>query len=99
MLATAFQTLDAEINHWLRAGELQELPADQLAAYLRCWNAIRRMQNELVSLYDLPNQLQRSEQGTVHQSDPPRTQRKIDRRLVVVGVKGGAGHCRQPIFT
>jgi uncharacterized membrane protein YccC len=89
MLATAFQTLDDEINHWLRAGELQELTADQLAAYLRCWNAFRRIQNELVSLYDLPNQLQRCEQDTVLQSDPPRTRRKIDRRLVVVGVKGG----------
>ncbi|MFZ0502566.1 MAG: FUSC family protein, partial [Chthoniobacterales bacterium] len=33
ILATAFQTLDEEINLWVRAGELQELPADQLAAY------------------------------------------------------------------
>lgn len=89
MLATGFQTLYDEINHWLGAGELQELPADQLAAYLRCWNAFRRIQNELVSLYDLPNQLQRCEQDTVLQSDPPKTQRKIDRRLVIVGVKGG----------
>ena len=89
MLATAFQTLDDEINHWVRAGELQELPADQLAAYLRCWNSFRRMQNELLNLYDLPNQLQRYEQDTVPQSDPPKTQRKIDRRLVMVGVKGG----------
>jgi len=89
MLATRFQTLDDEINHWVRAGELQELPADQLATYLRCWNAFRRIQNELLSLYDLPNQLQRCEQDTVLQSDPPKTQRKIDRRLVMVGVKGG----------
>jgi uncharacterized membrane protein YccC len=89
MLVTGFQTLDDEINHWLGAGELQELPADQLAAYLRCWNAFRRIQNALVSLYDLPNQLQRCEQDTVLRSDPPKTQRKIDRRLVIVGVKGG----------
>jgi uncharacterized membrane protein YccC len=89
VLATAFQTLDDEINHWVRAGELQELPADQLAAYLRCWNAVRRMQDELLSLHDLPNQLQRSEPDTVLPSHRPRTHRKIDRRLVIVGVKGG----------
>jgi uncharacterized membrane protein YccC len=89
MVATGFQTLDDEISHWLGAGEFQKLPADQLAAYLRCWSAFRRIQNELVSLYDLPNQLQRCEPDPVLQSDPPKTQRKIDRRLVMVGVKGG----------
>jgi NAD(P)-dependent dehydrogenase (short-subunit alcohol dehydrogenase family) len=36
ILAASFQRLDDEINQWLRAGELQELPTDQLAAYLRC---------------------------------------------------------------
>jgi uncharacterized membrane protein YccC len=89
ILADTFQTLDDEINHWLRAGELQKLPADQLATYLRCWNAFRRIQNELVSLYDLPNQLRCSGQDTVLESHPPKTQRKIDRRLVIIGFKGG----------
>jgi uncharacterized membrane protein YccC len=89
ILAAELQTLDDEINQLLRTGELQELPADQLAAYLRCWNAFRRMQNELLSLSDLPKQLQRSEQDTVLESHPPKTQRKIDRRLLIVGVKGG----------
>ena len=89
ILAAAFQRLDDEINHWVRTGELQELPTDQLAAYLRCWNAFRRIQNELLSLHGLPNQLQCSEQDTVLESRPPKTQRKIDRRLVVIGVKGG----------
>jgi uncharacterized membrane protein YccC len=89
ILAAAFQRLDDEINDWLRAGELQELPADQLAAYLRCWNAFRRIQNELLSLSDLPEQLQCSEPDTVLESHPPKTQRKIDRRLLIIGVKGG----------
>ena len=89
ILAAAFQRLDDEINQWLGAGELQEVSADQLAACLRCWNACRRIQNELVSLYDLPKQLQCSRQDTVPESHPPKTQRKIDRRLVIVGVKGG----------
>ena len=89
ILASAFQALDEEINRWLRSGDLKELPADQLAAYLRCWNALRRIQNELLSLYDLENQLQCSAQDAVIQSDPPRVQRKIDRRLVIIGFKGG----------
>jgi uncharacterized membrane protein YccC len=84
-----FQRLDDEISRWLRAGELQELPADQLAAYLRCWNAFRRIQNELASLQDLPKHLQCCEQDTVLESHPPKTKQKIDRRLVIVGVKGG----------
>jgi uncharacterized membrane protein YccC len=89
ILAATFQRLDDEINDWLRAGELRELPADQLAAYLRCWNALRRIQNELVSLCDLPKQFRSSEQDTVLESHPPKTERKIDLRLVMVGVKGG----------
>ncbi|MBV8970330.1 MAG: FUSC family protein, partial [Verrucomicrobia bacterium] len=89
ILAAAFQRLDDEINHWLRAGELQELPADQLVAYLRCWNAFRRIQDELVSLYDLPKQFRCAEQDTALESHPAKTQPKIDRRLVIVGVKGG----------
>ena len=89
ILAADFQRLDDEINHWVRVGELQELPADQLAAYLRCWKAFRRMQNELVSLYDLPKQLQCSEQNTALASHPAKPKQKIDRRLVMVGIKGG----------
>jgi hypothetical protein len=89
ILASAFQALDEEINRWLRSGDLKELPADQLAACLRSWNALRRIQNELLSLYDLENQLQRSAQDAVLQSDPPRVPRKIDRRLVIIGIKGG----------
>jgi uncharacterized membrane protein YccC len=87
--AASFERLDDEINHWLRAGELRELPADQLAACLRCWNALRRIQNELASLHNLPKQLQCSEQDTVRESRPAKTHRKIDRRLLIVGVKGG----------
>jgi uncharacterized membrane protein YccC len=87
--AAEFQRLDDEINRWLRAGELQELPADQLAAYLRCWNAFRRIQNELATLHDLPKQLECCEQDTVLESHQPKTKQKIDRRLVIVGVKGG----------
>jgi uncharacterized membrane protein YccC len=89
ILAASFQRLDDEVNHWLRAGELQELPADQLVAFLRCWNAFRRIQNELVSLHDLPKQLECSGQDTVRELHPPKAPRKIDRRLVIVGVKGG----------
>jgi uncharacterized membrane protein YccC len=89
VLAAAFQRLDDETNHWLRSGELQELPADQLAAYLRCWSAFRRIQNELSSLYDLPKQLQCSEQDAVRESPPPKPRWKIDRRLVIIGVKAG----------
>jgi len=37
----------------------------------------------------LPKQLQSSEQDTVLASHPPKTQRKIDRRLVMIGMKGG----------
>jgi uncharacterized membrane protein YccC len=87
--AAEFERLDDEINHWLRTGELQELPTDQLAAYLRCWNAFRRIQNELVSLRDLPKQFQGSEQNTVLESHRPKTRLRIDRRLVIVGIKGG----------
>jgi|GEM_PF-4702124 len=89
ILETAFQRLDDDISHWLRAGELQELPPDQLAACLRCWNALRGIQNELVSLSDLPKQLQCSGEAAQLKSPPPKTQGKIDRRLVIVGVKGG----------
>ena len=60
-----------------------------LVERLRCWNALRRIQNELLSLYDLENQLQCSAQDAVILSDPPRVQRKIDRRLVIIGFKGG----------
>ena len=88
--AAAFQKLDGEMNRWLQSGELQELPGDQLAAYLRCWNAFRRIQNELVSLYDLPKQLQCSEPDTVLEAHPAKkTPGEIDRRLVIVGIKGG----------
>lgn len=89
ILASAFQALDEEINRWLRSGDLKELSANQLAADLRCWNALRRIQNELLSLYDLENQLQCSAQDALIQSDPPRVQQKIDRRLVIIGFKGG----------
>jgi len=89
VLAAAFQRLDDETNHWLRSGELQELPADQLAAYLRCWSAFRRIQNELSNLYDLPKQLQCSEQDAVRESSPPKPGWKIDRRLAIIGVKAG----------
>jgi uncharacterized membrane protein YccC len=89
VLAAEFQKLDDEINHWLPAGELQELPADQLAAYLRCWTAFRRIQHELVSLYDLPKQLECSGPDTVLESHPSKAKKKIDRRLVIVGIKGG----------
>jgi uncharacterized membrane protein YccC len=89
MLATAFQRLDDEINYWLRTGELQQLPADQLATYLRCWNAFRRIHNDLLSLYDLPNQFRRSELDVALESHPSKAQQKIDRRLVIVGFKGG----------
>ena len=89
VLAAEFQKLDDEINHWLPAGELQELPADQLAAYLRCWTACRRIQHELVSLYDLPKQLECSGPDAVLESHPSKARKKIDRRLVIVGIKGG----------
>ena len=89
ILASAFQAMDEESNRWLRSGELTELPADQLAAYLRCWNALRCIRKELLSLYDLDSQLQCSTQNAVVQSGPPRVQRKIDRRLVIIGIKGG----------
>jgi uncharacterized membrane protein YccC len=89
VLASAFQVLDPKNNGWLRSGDINEIPAYQLAAYLRCWDALRDIQNELLNLYDLENQLRRSTQDTVLQSDPHRDQRKIDRRLVIVGIKGG----------
>ena len=89
ILASAFKALDEEINRWLRSGELKELPADQLAAYLRCWNALRCIHKELLSLCDLENQLQCPAEKAVIQSDPPRVQRKIDRRLAIIGFKGG----------
>jgi hypothetical protein len=38
---------------------------------------------------DVENQLQCSAQDAVIQSDPPWVQRKIDRRLVIIGFKGG----------
>jgi hypothetical protein len=89
ILASAFEALDEKINRGLRSGDLTELPADQLAAYLRCWNALRRIQNELLSMDTLENQLQLSAQEVVMPSDPPRVQQKIDRRLVIIGFKGG----------
>jgi uncharacterized membrane protein YccC len=90
ILASAFQALDEEVDRSLRSGDLKELPADQLAAYFRSWNALRCIQNELLSLYDLETQLQGSAQDAgVMQSDPPRIRRKIDRRLVIIGFKGG----------
>jgi uncharacterized membrane protein YccC len=89
VLASAFQALDEEINRWLQSGDLKELPADQMAAYLRCWNALRRIQIELLSLDGLENQLQCPALNAAMQSDPPKVQRKIDRRLVIIGLKGG----------
>jgi uncharacterized membrane protein YccC len=89
VFVSAFEALDAEMNRRLRSSDLKEVPADQLAAYLRCWNTLGRIQNELLNLYHLENQLQHSTQDTVLRSDPHRDQRKIDRRLVIVGIKGG----------
>ncbi len=37
----------------------------------------------------MDSQLQCSAQDTVDQSDPPKLKRKIDRRLVIIGLKGG----------
>jgi len=89
MLASAFQAIDEEINRRLRSGDIRELSVDQLAANLRCWNAFRRIQNELLILEDLEDQLQSSTQATVTQSHPPSVQQKVDRRLVTIGFKGG----------
>jgi hypothetical protein len=89
IFASSFQALDEEINRWLQSDDLKELPADQLAAYLRCLVALRRTESGLLSLYDLENQWRGSGQDLVVQSDPPRVQWKIDRRLVIIGFKGG----------
>ncbi len=48
-----------------------------------------RIQNELLNLHSLEIQLQRGRQDTMPQSEPQINQRRIDRRLVIVGIKGG----------
>jgi hypothetical protein len=65
------------------------LPADELAALLRSSNTLGRIQNELLTLHSLEIQLQQGRQDTMPQSEPQINQRRIDRRLVIVGIKGG----------
>jgi hypothetical protein len=58
-----FQALDAEINRWLGTGDFKALPADEVAALLRCSNSLCRIQNELLNLHSLEIQLQRQARG------------------------------------
>jgi uncharacterized membrane protein YccC len=89
VFVSGFQSLDAEIDRWLRTDDIKVLPADELAALLRCSNTLCRIQNELLNLHSLEIQLQRGRQDTMPQSEPQINQRRIDRRLVIVGIKGG----------
>jgi uncharacterized membrane protein YccC len=86
---SAFQSLDSEFDRWLRTDDIKVLPADELAALLRCADTLVRIQNELLNLHNLEIRLQGDRQDTMPQPEPPINQRGIDRRLVIVGIKGG----------
>ncbi|MEY2603429.1 MAG: hypothetical protein QOH31_1203 [Verrucomicrobiota bacterium] len=84
----AFSQLDAKILRFLQATNAAPIPVDSLSVFLRRWDALKQIHQELLVLTGLEEQLNQIHFNTQPTLLPLKLP-LIDRRLLVSGIKGG----------